>query len=797
MSNSVQLQVDVLGGPTQLLSSALSIYQTARSSRRSVNWSLVTFSPVLRDVTHQSKGMAIASVIDRENSWWRGRWWCGTSLGAFWNNLIINQSHQTAGMSQGLLAVALELTSVMSQTESAEVILGLLYPGSTSDKAVVVAGSVEPSSLTIGDVMPALRELEGQGSNMYMVDERARFEEFVIKTLGPDFPKASSHLLGTYTPADVQVALKAVEKLLVNVEGSETEITCPQGAIKLAFFVHNLWGIPVKIATKTGSRIARVSGGTKNSRFTLSVLAHAGQEGPRLWTPMDTLLSTRATYSHTHSIHTETCMEHISTILTRWEHHWGIPHSDMLVFSKCLLSKLVDWRRRSRFSGNLYTEHLKSRLGNSEYDNNGYGKEIKGFAVRDVVSNLDIVNVYITCMGEYAISHDDIWALIREEENIEGAPYNVSFSELMLNPTLGKTCLCYKHGGKGRQPVGRGGLCSADDGHSLFMFVDGAMRLLTLVDLEQPEYAIPDSGSLTESFAVFNKRTFGRVYHGQAVRNAVSLLPQGSDATKTLSLGHLLHGVSWLFGGQPGGTIANANRTAGVFVNGVAIVGSFCFNMTLSPRDARIHLSLGKTFYAGSQISKLECYQQSVYGVLPEDNCFGSPQPAQCVRPSLVGVSKASSTHMISLRDETATLALRMSWKESETSLPNEVLVSPDAYIRELGWSVFSRCCSHSVTMCAGEGTIRVTKPGVFPTQAGFDRHGNQLWPPEYVPSPKLPSPRGFKGCLVLSKGCLDLQIAWVTQLGASKKLVLQKDCCLNCACQLAMEVDAKYIMCC
>ncbi|KAF2276850.1 uncharacterized protein EI97DRAFT_458178 [Westerdykella ornata] len=204
MSTPVDLQLDLVSGPAQLLSTALSTYQMARGSRRTVNWSLVTFSPVLRYVTQQSKSMAIASVIDKQNSWWKGRWWCGSRLGPFWNNLIVNQNHNTAGMSQSLLAVALELTSVMSQTESAEVMLGLLYPGNATDNAVVIAGSLGSLPLTIGDVMPALRELENQGSNMYMADERAKFEESFFKALGPDVPGTSTHLFGVYTPADVQ-----------------------------------------------------------------------------------------------------------------------------------------------------------------------------------------------------------------------------------------------------------------------------------------------------------------------------------------------------------------------------------------------------------------------------------------------------------------------------------------------------------------------------------------------------------------------------------------------------------------
>src|SRR5207237_3511599 len=120
--------------------------------------------------------------------------------------------HDTAGMGQSLLAVALELTSVMSQTESAEVILGLLYPGNNTDNAVVIAGSFGPPGLTIGDVMPALHELEGQGSNMYMVDERAKFEQFVIKALGPDVPSASAALYGIYNPVDVKNALEAIKE---------------------------------------------------------------------------------------------------------------------------------------------------------------------------------------------------------------------------------------------------------------------------------------------------------------------------------------------------------------------------------------------------------------------------------------------------------------------------------------------------------------------------------------------------------------------------------------------------------
>lgn len=797
MSNRVQLQLDLLSGPAQLLSTALSQYQAVRSNRRNVNWSLVTFSPVLRDVTHQSKSMAVASVIDRQNSWWAGRWWCGTNLGPFWNNLIVNQNHNTAGMSQSLLAVALELTSVMSQTESAEVILGLLYPGDVTDNAVVVAGSLGPSCLTIGDVMPALQELEDQGSSIYMADERAKFEEFVIKALGSDVPGASTALYGIYNPTDIQNALEAVKKLLGNVEGSEIEISCPQGAIKLGFFIHILWGISVKIMTTKGSRVARVSGNARTSRHTLSILASVGPKESRLWTPLGTLLSATATYSHSHSIHSETCMEHISTILTRWEHHWGIPHSDMLVFSKCLLSLLIDWRRRSSFSGQLYHKFDGQRLGSITYNKDGYGKKIHGYAIKDVVSNNDLMNVYASCLGEYAISHDDAWALIHEEGNIEGAPYGKTFYDHMFNSTLGRTCHCYKHIGNKQRPNGHGGHCSADDGHSLFMFIGSAMRLLTLVDLEQPEYAIPSESSLTQSFEVFNKRTFGRVYHGQAVRHAVSSLPGGHDQTHNLTWANILQGVAWLFSGQPGGTSANALHTAGVFVNGVAIVGSFCFNMTLSPRDSRVHLSFGKTLYAGSQIARLECYEQNVYGVLPDDNCFGSPRPAQSVRPELVGVDEASSTQMISLRNEIAILALRISWKETRTASLQEVLISPANYLRELAWQVFSQDCPHDVGQCAGVGTIRVARAGVFPKKANFDAQGIQLWPPEYVPSPNLPSPNGFKGCVLLTQGCLELQIAFITQIGAGEKSVLQKDCCLGCACQLAMEVDAKFIICC
>ncbi|KAF2276851.1 uncharacterized protein EI97DRAFT_442212 [Westerdykella ornata] len=271
------------------------------------------------------------------------------------------------------------------------------------------------------------------------------------------------------------------------------------------------------------------------------------------------------------------------------------------------LAKAIEVLRTS-----LNYEFQNQRLGSSEYSKEGCGKLVEGFAVKDVVSNTDIVNVYVSCLGEYAISHDEIWTLIHDEENIDGAPYGKTFHDRMYNLTLGKTCHCYKHMGRCLRPNGPSGRCSADDGHSLFNFLEGAMRLLTLVDLEHLEYATPDANDLTQSFEVFSKSTLGRVYHGQAVRNAVARLPRGDDPTKpweTLTWDFLLQGIAWLLGGRPSGIITtwgNSIGTARVFINGVAIVGSFCFNMTMLPRDARIHLSFGKTFYAGSQMSRLE-----------------------------------------------------------------------------------------------------------------------------------------------------------------------------------------------
>jgi hypothetical protein len=199
--------------------------------------------------------------------------------------------------------------------------------------------------------------------------------EFVIKTLGPDVPGASTALFGIYNPVDVKNAIDEIKELLESVDGSEAEIVCPRGAIKLGFFIHILWGITVKIMTDKGSRIARVSANTRASCYTLTLLASVGVKEPRLWTPLGTLLSTRAAYRHSHSIHSETCMEPISTILTRWAHHWAIPHCDMLVFSKCYLSLLIDRRRRSRLSGHLYDESVAQRLGLGNFLKMGLAKK--------------------------------------------------------------------------------------------------------------------------------------------------------------------------------------------------------------------------------------------------------------------------------------------------------------------------------------------------------------------------------------------------------------------------------------
>jgi hypothetical protein len=740
--------------------------------------------------------MAVASVTDKQNSWWTGKWWCGSSLGPFWNRLIVNQDQHTAGMGQSLLAVVLEITSVMSQEESAEVMLGLVCSGEAKNNAVVMAGPFGPPTLTIGDIMPALRELGDQGSSIYMAEDRAQFEMFVLKALGPDVPGASEALMGVYNPVDIADAIDAIRQLLQSAEGSETEMSCPGGAIKLGFFIHILWGVSVKIMTDQGPRVARISGTARNSRYTFSIVASKGSSKSRLWTPLGTLLSTRATYSYSHSVHSETCMEHISTIMTRWEHHFAIPHSDMIVFSKCMLSRLIDWRRRSRVSGQLYYEYDGQRLGSSMYNKDGYKKPIDGFAIRDLVSNEDIISVYTNCMGEYAIDQQEIWTLIRQEENIEGTPFKKTFDDHMYDSTLGRTCHCYKHIGNKERPIGHGGHCSADDGHALFSFICSAMRLLTLVDLEQPQHAIMNANGLG-SFGVPGQHTFGRVYHGRAVRKAVGSLPAGHDQTHKLTWAFILHGVAWLFGGQPGGIAANALNTVGVFANGVAMVGSFCFQTTISPLDSRIHVSFGKTLYAGSHITSLESYDQNTYGVLPDDDCFGYPRPAQDVQPGIHGVDGASLTRMISLRDEVGTLAWRVSWRETGTMSVQEKLFSPANYIRERAWHVFSRKCPHDVDQPAGEGTIRVAAAGVFPREANFDSKGKQLWPAGYVPSPDLPSPRGFKGCIILCQGCVELQIAFITHVSVSTKVVLQKDCCLDCACQLAMEVGAKFVMCC
>lgn len=714
--------------------------------------------------------------------------------------MIRGQTHKTAQNGWALLAVVLELTSVMSQTESAEVILGLLHPGSGEDKAVVVAGPHGPHSLTIGDVMPALRDLDTQGPNTYMADERAKFEQFVIKALGADVPGTSSALFGTYDSVEVNTALEAIKTLAGSADGSEVEITCPKGTIKLAFLIHHLWRISVKIATDKGPRIARVAANTGDRR-TLSIIASTEKIISRLWTPMGNLLSTKATYTHSHSIHSETCMEHITTILTRWQHHWAISDRDMFVLSKCLHSDLIEWRRQSAFTGNVYHQYGSERLGNISYNKDGYGKRINGFAVRDVVSDHDIARVYTSCLGEYAVNHQDTQEMISEETNMIENPYQKSFYHTMYNSTLGRTCHCYKHIGDKSRPIGHSGHCSADDGNSLFLFLGRTLRILTLLDLEQPEYAVPSphGSDLTQPFEVYNKPILGRVYHGQTVRRGVASLPDGKDQTKQLTWAHIIHGAAFLFAGQGGGTAANADGTARIFVNGAALIGSFCKKVTLSPMDSRIHLSFGRTFFNGSQITRLECYEQSVYGVLPEDKCFGVPRPAGEVRPGLVGVEKntASSTEMISLRDEIATIAVRIGWKETESTTPQEVLVSPANYLRVLAWYVFTRKCAHDAHQVAGEGTIRVSRAGVYPTVPNFDLHGKQLWPADYTPSPNLPSPRGFKGCVILSQGCLELQIALLCQAGAGKEVVLQKDCCLGCACQLAMEVGAKIILCC
>ena len=62
--------------------------------------------------------------------------------------------------------------------------------------------------------------------------------------------------------------------------------------------------------------------------------------------------------------------------------------------------------------------------------------------------------------------------------------------------------------------------------------------------------------------------------------------------------------------------------------------------------------------------------------------------------------------------------------------------------------------------------------------------------------APNLPSPSGFKGCLALTMGYLESQLTLVCNAGVDREIVVQRNCCLECACAHAAMVGATLVMC-
>lgn len=798
-SDHVQLQLDVLAGPVTALTVAAALYQTAKSTRRRVDWSLVTFSPALQSVTPLCKAAAIASVVSKSNQWWQGAWWCGSQLGPFWDRLAFEQNPARSGLGQALLAMALEMSSVMSATETAEVVLSLLQASNTATNMAVVKSGDGARELVIGDVMPALRELGDQGSRAYMKQERATFEKAILRQLGDKVPLASTVLMGTYTPPDVQAAIRVTEELMSASDGSVSEVSCQAGAIKLGFLIYSLFGVAVTVVCE-GPSTATVRG-TQRPEHTFQIRAsNRPAANPRLFTPLGSLLSTQNSYSYNHAVHAEACVEHISVILCRWQHHWGVSQDSIMVFSRCLLSALVQWRRECALEPSLYHKSESSkRLGAPGYDSSGYKKPIMGFRIRSVVTVDELVEVYRKCLGEYAPEEDQILSLISEEEDIVRQGPDHTYRDKMLIPMLTGVCLCYRHlpSGKSR-PSGYLG-CATDDGHSLFAFISAAMRVLTLVDIEQP--LVPSQRPGTTSLAIpsvdLEKSQLGYVYHGDSVRRAVRSLPDGQDQTVKLTFAQILHAAAWLFAGPAGGSVAENENLAGICANGVAVVGSFYFRPTLSERDCRIHVSFGQTLFQGAQVQRLSCYGQNVYGVLPPDSCLGRPWPSKGMTPSLEGLDNAEMTPVVNLRDDIATLAYRIQWMDLAEQEPRDILVSPENYLRGLGWHLHFLTCEHDPdTPVETDGVIRVCRAGVFPQEPSRDMNGKIQWPKGYIPSPNLSTLGGFTRCLARTKGCREIHVATVCHAGASRSIVIQRGCCIECACSHAATVGAILVMC-
>jgi hypothetical protein len=805
---SVQLQLDVFAAPMTAVSAAIAIYTAAKKNRRNVDWKLVQFSPVLGSVTPQCKSAAIIAVAERCNTWWNGQWWCGSQLGPFWDKLAIDQDYSQSSLGKALLAIALELSSVMSATEAAEVVLNLLQSPDTMDSTAIVKTGGGSRNLMIGDVMPALHELGQQGSIIYMREERVKFEKIILRQIGGTVSIASMALMGRYMTTDVDVALQAIEDLLKGPDGSVSEISCQAGAIKLGFLISNLFGVTLTIFCDEAPDSGTVPG-TIHKNHTLRIRASKGpSQQPRLFTPYGNLLSTAPTFYWNHSVHSEACVEHISVILCRWQHHWAIPDAEMMVFSRCLLSNLVSWRRESAFTGNLYHQWESStHLGATYSDNSGFGKAINGFQIKSVVSRNGIIDVYKMCLREYTIPDDEeIERLVTQEEDlVERWKINKTYEDQHVNTMPMKNCRCPKHLPKAQiKPSGLPLGCLATDGHSLFNFLSAALRVLTLVDIEDPTI-LSANHSPTTAAAAFDPNTckqLGYIYHGTAVRKSVGNLPPGRDKTKVLTFAQIFHAATWLFAGPAGGSAADNQGVVGVCVNDVALVGNFCLRPKLFGSDSRIHVSYGRTFFQGSHIQRLVSYDQVGTGILPLDRCLGKPQPAKGVQPSLFGINSNSVEikEVVNLRDDVATLAYRIRWLEQSNNEPRQrdILGSPSTYLLGLGWHMtVPPSCSHNTdSQIPSEGTIRVISAGFFPQEPDRDRTGKILWPAEYNPSPPLPSPGGFTGCLALTKDCLPVQVAIVCSSGAGKTVVLQRGCCVVCACEKAAEVGAVMVVC-
>ncbi|KAH0536972.1 hypothetical protein FGG08_006200 [Glutinoglossum americanum] len=700
--------------------------------------------------------------------------------GSFWDKLALDQTHSQRGSGQALLAMALELSSVMSSTETAEVILSLLQPTDSHICKAIVKPGDSGSELLVGDIMPALNDLPEQGSRSYMINERLNFEKVILHQIGAAVPIASAALMGKYTPTDIYAAIQAIEELISAPEESVLEISCQAGAIKLAFLVYSLFGITVTVVSKRGPNMGTVSG-TYRRKHTLRIYALIGTAiQPSLFTPRGSLLSAQSSYSHSHSIHSEACVEHISVILTRWQRHWAIPYEWMRVFSRCLFRNLCSWWRESAFLPSTYHDS-NVRLGAKHYDGSGWGKPINGYKISTVADISHLKNVYAQCLGEFAISEENIEVLLSEEA------YSIPPKAALISGTdahgtlctmLGKTCHCYKHLAKGSaRPAGLSGHCSADDGHSLFFFIANTLRVLTMVDIEEPVISSQSTeSSLAAPFSESTTRELGFIYHGAAVRKAVGSLPDGKDQVKPLTFAHLLHAAAWLLSGPVGGNAADNNGVVGTCANGVALVGSFCFFPTISKKDCRIHVSLGRTFFQGSQVKRLDSYYQNLYGNMPEDLCYGRPYPSQGRAPSFAGIGDPRLTRVVNLRDDVAAIAFRIQWISKSNQSPCDTLVSPQDYLRNIGWHVHFIECEHdSNDPLRTEGTIRVCHAGVFPKRPDRDLNGKELWPDGHIASPNLPSPGGFTGCLALTMGSLEAQLALVCDAKVGQEIVLQR----------------------